>query len=552
VSGAPMEEIDADIVVIGAGVVGGLMAWALSQRGFNVAILESGPPIDRDEAIDRFKFSPTKTTNSAYEDAPYAPVPGDINPLDYYVQPALAEAKGPREQLRFNGLYTRGVGGSSWHWTGHAERFGPSDFKMYSLFGRGADWPISYEELIPYYEEVERQWGVAGGPECIQPPLTTGYPMPTVPPTYLDRKVAEAAAKLGIKVAPLPHARNSLPYDGRPQCCGNASCRFICPIAAKYDGSVHVMKAQSVGTRLYSKRVVNRIDVDADQKVQAVWFLHPDGTRGRAKGKLYILAAHAIEVPKLLLMSQGPNTPHGVANSSDAVGRYLMGQIDVDTGGYAPFPVYPFRGPYSATSGIDGLRDGAFREQFAAASGFVVNGGFSATLGVINEADAAISQGVFGSALRERVLARSVAQVQLSSSIEILPDPENRVTLALELTDALGLPRPSINFRLDDYTMRGITEARKRDMAILKEMGVTEFVRGEPGTSQAIIAGTARMGDDSRTSVVDRFCRSHDHDNLFIIGTCSYVTTPVPSPSMTAAALALRAVDHIAATFKAG
>lgn len=551
-SGAPMEVIEADVIIIGAGVVGGLMGWSLSTKGFNVAIIEAGPPIDRVEGIERFKFSPTKTTNVAYEDVPYAPVPGDTDPLNYYVQPALTSTSNPLQQMQYNGLYVRGVGGTSWHWTGHAERYGPSDFEMFDRYRRGVNWPIGYGELIPYYEQVERQWGVAGGPECIQPPDTKGYPMPTVPPTWLDRVVAEAAGRRGIKVAPLPHARNSIPYDGRPQCCGNATCRFICPIAAKYDGSVHVMKAQKAGARLYSKRVVNRITVGPDQHITGLSYLHPDGTPGVGKAKLYILAAHAIEVPKLLLMSQNEHAPNGVANRSDAVGRYLMGQIDLDTGGYAPVPTYPYRGPYSATSGIEGMRDGEFRRDFAANAGFVINGGFNATLGVINEATTAIGQGLVGRALAEQVLKTSATQVQLSSSVEVLPDADNRVTLAYGQTDALGLPRPQINFRIDRYTLDGIAKARARDLSILAELQARQITQSPPGVSQAVISGTARMGSDAKTAVVDPYCRSFDHHNLFIIGTCSYVTTPVPSPSMTAAALALRAADHIAATYQAG
>jgi len=571
----PSEEIDADIVVVGAGLVGGLMSWELSRKGLNVAMIDSGPLVNRFEAVRRFKEDLVKDNNSPYETAPYAPSPDEGNPWDYYVQKDH-DSNDPLKQVGFTGLYIRNVGGTSWHFTGHSERMYPNDFRMKSAYGRGKDWPISYDDLVPYYHRVEDAWGVAGNRTCITPePID--FPLPYIPLTYLDGQVNAAAETLGDSIGPLPQCRNSLPYDDRPQCCGNASCVFICPIGAKYDGSVHVQKAQTAGARLYHSHVVYRVVVDENQKVTELQYtnfqdpLNP--INGVARAKIFILAAHGIETPRLLLLSKGENAPHGVANSSDQVGRNLMSMGGVDSKAYVPEPVYPLRGPVNATGAFRGLRDGAFRKDFASIETIIINGGFDETTGPLTEAEDAIKAGRLGKGLRDRIHSKTVRQVYMDNAVEMLPNPDNRVTLAKERTRVMNLPRPEINFRFDEYTLEGIYQSWIRSLKVLKIMGgvipgglpkptrreFRKLVNGkldsrynDLASGAALISGTCRMGDDPKTSVVNPWCRSHDHHNLFIVGTCNYVTSGVVSPSETAAALGLRAADHIAKTFNFG
>ncbi len=575
ISKIPTEVIDADIVVVGAGLVGGLMSWELSGNGLNVAMIDSGPEVNRVDAVKRFKKSSVKDNNSPYVTAPYAPSPDEENPWDYYVQDDH-DSTNPLKQVGFTGLYIRNVGGTSWHFTGHSERMYPNDFRMKSVYGRGKDWPISYADLAPYYHRVEKAWGVAGNATCISPePIK--FPMPYIPLTYLDGQVNEAAEKVGDSIGPLPQCRNSVPYDNRPQCCGNASCVYICPIGAKYDGSVHVRKAQTAGARLYHSHVVYRVVVDDNQKIKEIHYTNfqdpKNPIKGVARAKLFILAAHGIETPRLLLLSKGENAPNGVANSSDQVGRNLMSMGGVDAKAYVPKPVYPLRGPVNATGAFRGLRDGQFRNDFASIEAIIINGGFDATTGPLTEAEDAIKAGRLGKGLRDRVHANTVRQVYIDNAVEMLPNEENRVTLATERTKVMDLPRPKINFRFDKYTMEGIYQSWIRGLKVLKLMGgvipggipkpdrqsFKELLDGkldprynDLAAGAALISGTCRMGNDPKHSVVDKWCRSHDHNNLFIVGTCNYVTSGVVSPSETAAALGLRAADHIAETFNRG
>lgn len=564
-------EIEADVVIIGAGLFGGLMGYELAKAGFSVAMLDSGSVVDRAEAIRRFKASPLKDGNSAYKHEPYAPIPPETDPFEYYIQ----DGKGitdPLKRVEFGALYLRNVGGTSWHFTGHAERMYPEDFRLKTAYGRGEDWPISYSMLEPYYAKVEQEWGVSGN-DTVVAPTKHPYPLPYTPLTYLDQQVNVAAQKLGDSIGPMPHCRNAVPYDGRPQCCGNASCRFICPVGAKYDGSVHVFKAIDEGADLYSSHVVRHIEVNADDKIDHIQFRNytdPNNpVDGIARGKTYILAAHGIESARLLLMSKNDNAPNGVANSSDQVGRNLMSMVGMNMGGYAPMPVYPYRGPVNATGSFWELRNGDFRKDFAGIATIIINGGFDPTNGPLNEADAAVDKDdLFGPELRDRVRTNTAAQVYFDNSVEVLPNPENRVTVDYDHLDATGLPRPKIDYKIDEYTLEGVYVSWKRGWEVLHAMDArldkpngkklpkptreyfNELVKKDGIKSgAAMIAGTTRMGLDPTSSVVDTYCRSHDHDNLFIVGTGCYVTSGSVSPSLTAAAISLRAAEFIANTY---
>lgn len=554
----PAERLEADVAIVGAGIVGGLMAYRLASAGLKVIVLDSGPVIDRVDAVRRFHDIPWGSVNAAYKTEPYAPCPPDDNPSAFYGQ-TIPNGTPPTEQMAFGALYLRGVGGTSWHFTGHAERMQINDFRMASAYGRGVDWPISYAELEPFYEEVEREWGVAGAiGQTIAPPRSSGYPLPPVPISYMDRSVRSAAESLKWQVLGYPHARNSLPYDGRPQCCGNSSCHFICPIGAKYDGSVHVEKARQAGAQVLASRVVFDVVRKADGSAidHLRYKLGETGGEGRIFARQFIIAAHAVETAKLLLMADGGR---GVANSSGQVGRNLLTNVDNDVSGYAPFPVWPYRGPVSATGGITGLRDGAFRSEHAAAATFIVNSGSNGDYhGPTDEVNNALKQGLIGKKLSQRIHDRTARQVHLNSAIEVLPNPDNTIRPDWTRLDAkLGLPLPKVDFRIDDYTLAGWRKVWKRDYDVLKAMGATELTPSPyakdaaaslPSGDAALVGGTARMGTDPSSSVVDTYGRSHDHPNLFIVGTSNYCTMSITSPSLTAAALAVRSARHILET----
>jgi len=527
------DTLSADVVIVGSGVAGAMIGYSLARNGVKVLILEAGPRVDRAQAVIQFRKSSTKGPNSPYPAHPKVPQP-DLDDIGaYYVQ------AGP---VPFRGLQARVVGGTTWHWGGLTLRYRPNDFVLKSKFGVGVDWPLSYNDLEPWYVEAENEMGVAGpSDEDWGSPRSAGYPMPEVAPTYLDQVIAAACGEVGLTMAPFPQARNTVGRDGRPACCGNASCVPICPIGAKYDASVHVGKAEAAGARVEPLAIAHQVVVGPDRKVSAIRFKRPDGSVHEAQGKIFVIAAHAIESAKLLLMSRVAGSGITVANSSDQVGRNLLTQLDAGMIGLTQEKIYPYRGPVE-TSGVRELRDGDFRGMHGASGTSPVNEGWVRATGPFKLAERFAAQGLRGAALGRAISDHAARELSIGPSVEILPNPDNRVTLATRELDPLGLPRPRIYFNnFSRYELDGMKVGMQYTLGIMNALGATEVASQGPVTDSAVMGGTCRMGDDPRTSVVDRNLRSHDHPNLYIVGSAPFPTITASPPTLTIAAFAWRA-----------
>ena len=531
------DPLSAHVVIVGAGVAGMLAAYRLAQAGAHVLVLEAGPPVVRSEALANYRSAVAKTPESPYPDTAYAPRPTVLDLEGYYVQ------EGPE---LFKSTYERRVGGTTWHWLGTSMRHLPNDFRMRSRYDVAVDWPISYDDLEPWYLEAEQELGVAGDSgQDLGSPRSGSFPMKALPLTYLDKQVALAANKLGLDVRVTPQARNSQFFDGRPPCCGNATCVPICPIAAKYDATVHVRKAQALGVQVVDQAIVHQVEVDSEGRVTGVRFKRPNGDEQRAIAHIYVLAAHAIETPKILLMSRTDALPNGVANSSDQVGRNLMDHPVQLSWALAKEPLYPHRSPLE-NAGIEDFRDGEFRRDYSAFRMAIGEDGWSFP-GTPPTALTAmlIRQGHRGKGLREQINAHAARQIRFANLMEQLPDPENRVTPAFDQLDAIGIPRPRIQYRLDEFTVRGMAEARQVSEQVFQAMDALLIEHGEEHEGAGHVIGTYRMGSDPRTSVVDPEQRSHDHPNLFLLGSGVFPTSGTANPTLTLAALALWAAATI-------
>jgi choline dehydrogenase-like flavoprotein len=531
------DDIQADVVIVGAGIAGSLVGSKLAASGAKVVMLESGPWVDRSAGVEWYRKALAKTPESPYPDLPYAPRPKVIDPKGYLVQ------DGPD---LFKSTYERRVGGTTWHWLGTTLRELPNDLRLHGQYGVGQDWPLAYEDLESWYVRAETELGVSGdSTQDLGSPRSADYPNPAIAMTYLDKQIAAAAASLRLQVQSTPQARNSRPYDGRPACCGNSVCVPMCPIGAKYDGAVHATKAQKSGAQIIDRAIASFVEVQADGSVGGIRFKRPDQTEQRAFGKIYVIAAHAIETPKLLLMSRADAVPNGVCNSSDQVGRNLMDHPTQLSWALANAPLYPYRGPL-ATSGIEQLRDGDFRRRRAAFRIEIGNDGWSWPGGApVDLAGTLIKQGHHGADLAAAIKAQIPLQFRLASLLEQLPDPDNRVSLAPNQVDALGLPRPRVHYKVDEYALAGMAEARRVHDQLFDAIGVSFRQHRDEFEGAGHIMGTYRMGADPKTSVVNGDQRSHDHPNLFLLGSGAFPSSGTANPTLTIAALALRAAATI-------
>jgi glucose dehydrogenase len=507
--------------------------------------------------------------------------------------------------LPFKSTYERLAGGTS-HWMGLTPRLVPSDFRMTKYDPSFPDWPIDYDELEPWYGKAEAELGVSGDvAEHSFAGLTFSpgyaYPMPKIPPSLFDRYVNDKLANLtdadtksleflgtaspvtSLTVRSLPAARNSQPYRNRRACAGNTSCIPICPIQAKYDPTITLNEATNNGAQLKEQSVASEILVE-DGLISGIKFItHKDEAKtgeGCVKATIYVIAANGIETPRLLLMSTKSGQPEsGVANSSGLVGCNLMDHPQYLSWGLLPVPVFPYRGPL-VTSAIGDLCDGPFRAQRAAFRISLGNEAWSATVGGLggdphittldfingvnlsglNKNNSALS----GSELKQTLGNLISRQFRIAFAVEQSPDRNNRVTLS-SATDALGLRRPKIAYNLSDYTKQGIAAAFRLKKLIFDKLGVapnqdfTKTAEDDPaafavdGIDQKLtyggaghVMGTYRMGTDPKISVVNSFQRSHDHPNLYLVGSGTFPTVGTANPTITLSALALRTADSIA------
>jgi choline dehydrogenase-like flavoprotein len=521
---------DPDVIIVGSGISGALIAKVLASGGRKVLILEAGEalPPDINGYMNRFLTAKAKVPESPYP-------PELFNAKDDLTDPATVNAgrptvlslgaKGrfgdfsdPKQSylvqngpLAFGSTYERINGGTARHWLGTSLRFVPADFEMKSRYGRFIDWPIKYPDLEKWYGDAEKEIGISadvGDQGYLGITFGPGYsyPMPKIPMSKVDMSVEAAMPNLKIEgvglddlawaVSSTPAARNSQPYQNRRVCAGNTNCIPICPIQAKYDPSVTLADAVRTGlVDVMYKTVASQVLLDKDGRVSGIDYIRYDSEngpateRGRVTGKIYILAGNAIETPRLLLMSKNELTPAGVANRKDgkgSVGKYLMDHPLYLAWALAPKPVWGYRGPLS-TAGIENCRDGKFRSDRGAFRIEIGNEGWNFAIGdpatttvdFINGMNFSRTnqenKALFGADLVAAINDRLSRQFRLGFLVEQSPDDTNTVTLARGITDRLGLERPQINYNLSEYTKRGLAAARTTATAIFNKMGAEEF-----------------------------------------------------------------------------
>ncbi len=634
---AAESDVEWDVVIVGSGFAGALIANELGKAHKKVLVLEAGAgvPSNINAYMRRFYSAAAKVPESPYTPEIFGPNglsdPNKVNAgrptvLSTGAKGGFGDWTDPNQSyliqkgpFPFGSTYDRVAGGTS-HWLGTSLRFVPNDFKMKKLYGAATpqfvDWPIEYKDLISWYGKAEEEIGVSGDVKDqkylgIEFPSDYAYKMRQIPNSTTDQAVGKAVDAMTedelkflqrdssvdkIRVRGLPAARNSEPYRNRRACAGNTNCIPICPIQAKYDPTITLNDAMATGfVKMRERTVASEIVVGENGRISQINFIRykdditldagPKPERGFVKAKIYVIAANAIETPRLLLMSKnGGRTNNGVANSSDMVGRNLMDHPYYVAWGLAPEPLYPYRGPL-ITSGIGDLCDGPFRSERGAFRMDIGNEGWNfviasvaggtdpniTTLDFVNGMNRSklnpgpVSQALFGTELVKRLNEKFTRQFRCGFLIEQTPDRDNRVTLS-EIRDGLGLQRPQISYDLSEYTRKGFVAAYRFKNLLFRKMGITEdndftmvgpddptrFEEEIDGKKVVLnysgaghIMGTYRMGNDRANSVVDKFQCSHDHKNLYLVGSGTFPTGATANPTLTIAALSLRTADHI-------
>jgi len=451
------------------------------------------------------------------------------------------------------------VGGSNAHFTGNFWRLRPSDFQEASALGGVpgtglADWPLTYDELEPYYTKAEWELGVSGAPGPFDPPRSRPLPMPPLPVKSSGVLMERGAKALGLHAQPATLAINSQPYGGRPACQHCGFCLFfMCEFRAKSTSMVTMLPAAEATGRceIRSNSYVAQVETDSDGRATGVTYFDADKRLQRQRARAVVLCANGAETPRLLLNSTSARFPHGLANSSGLVGKYLMFNTYFGVNAQFEQPLNEHKSVQNTRVVLDFYETDARR-------GFYGGGGIDARFGKYPilfalgglPPDAPTWGEGFARALAEQFTRTMFFGTHGTS----LPVETNSITIDPSVKDAWGLPCMRVTYtdHPDDLKCAQFLTSQAELIAQAAGARKTWQERIVPQTQAVHLLGTCRMGNDPRTSVVDRFHRAHDVRNLFICDGSSLVTSTRGQPTATISALAFRAGEHIAAAARRG
>ena len=534
----PSETVD--FVVVGSGAAGGVIARELSQAGLTVLVFEQGPrlsPADFEHDELKYWFLSGITSDPISSPQTFRKTPAEIAKLP----------RGPNPLM-----YARLVGGSSNHYTANFWRFHEIDFHERSVYGSisgtaFADWPISYRELEPYYTKVDWEVGVSGlaNASPFDPPRSKPYPMPPMPVKSSGVLMEAGARKLGLHPFPAPLAIASQPYRGRPACVHCGFCMgFGCEARAK-SSTLFTMIPEAEATGRCEVRTgsyVFRVETDSAGRTTGVHYFDADKRQHFQKARAVVLSANGAETARLLLNSTSNRFPHGLANSSGMVGKHLM--FNQGAGVHAVFEheINDYKS-VQVTRILHDFYDADPKR------GFYGGGGIDARINPQPGLWAMAAGGdlpTWGPEFKSRLEAfpRSTMSTGHCTS---LPLEANSVSLDPSVKDAWGIPAIRVTYRDHPDDLATSKFLQDRAYEIMEAAGAKKLWREEIGESSdaAHLLGTCRMGDDPKTSVVDKYHRTHDVPNLFLCDGSSFVTSGRGQPTMTIQALAFRAGDYI-------
>lgn len=511
-----------DIAIVGSGAAGSAMAAKLAEGGKSIVVLEAGPARGIADLVSSGIWARRLRWGGA---------------------PVLEEGQHPVGYV-FNSGY--GTGGSAAHHYAVWPRFHAEDFECRTRYGRGLDWPFGYSDLAPWYDEVQSEAGISGDADLeIWRPPGAAYPLPPVPVYPQGETIARGFAAQGMRTAPLPLAVLSQSYRGRAACIWDGWCDAGCPIGALANPmTVHLPRALAAGAIVETDATVTRILTDVHGKrATGVEFARGSGERQRVMADVVVLAAFAIQNPRLLLASATDRHPRGLANSSGLVGQYIMshaagliyGLFDEDTRCYM-----------GAFGGQLVNQDGYAKDTHADSGAF---GSYQWMIGQAVKPNDLLGIGttrpdLFGDDLHAFMRQAARGFGSMTAVVEDLPVATNFVRLS-ERQDQFGVPLASVTHTADPASQALWQAVLDEGSAIFEAAGAARVWTGPRGPMH-IMGGTI-MGGDVASSVTNSFGQCHDIPNLVIAGPGLFPTSAGVNPTFTVHAITARSADHLLA-----
>lgn len=531
-----------DVVIIGAGASGAAAAKVLCEAGMKVVGLEKGPWRRKES------FGGDELAN--------------INRYNLWPDPMLnprtwRETAADKARLEMFCPVPQMVGGGTVHWQGWLPRFTPNDFRLRTVAGELAgssltDWPVSYDEIEPYYLKVEWAFGVSGeaGANRFEGPRSGGYPCPPMPMSRYAQKFHQGCSALGWNSFPTPQAALSRPFGGRKATVVSAFAQQHGDPTGTRSSALNVFIPHAVATGNFELRpdcLVRELVLDSQGRIRAAIYQDADGNLVEQEAGLFILACGAVETARLMLLSKSGRFPNGLANGSDLVGRNVtFHEYSAAVGTYED-PIYAWAGGgYVSASTFQHYEHDDSR-------GFV-SGGHVAVAGVgiplpINwHLPGAPGWGAEAKKVDRENFNHSLAVAMV---LHDMPRHDNRVDLDDEVVDAWGLPVARVTLEAHENDLAQGRYLIDRGADILEASGARSVnkVYAQRVTGNCSHQhGTARMGDDPGLSVLNRWCRAHEVENLYAVDGSPFPTGTGANPTLTIMANAWRVADRIIAT----
>ena len=540
-------------IVVGSGAGGGVVAKELSTAGLSVVLFERGGWITYDDHPDDELIS-----------QPIAPLGTSCGPDDRRYRRVMVYPDGRSRvvlpsEADYNNIAAC-VGSGTVSYAALAWRYMQEDFKMRSTYGfvPGStleDWPITYDDLEPYYEKAEWEIGVAGddSQNPFAPPRKKPQPMPPFVHNKEAKMMDEAARRLGLHPFPIPVLRNSIPYGGRPACIRMRNCNgYPCPVNAKC-GTQNTVIPVALATgncELRTHSVVSEILLNDQGKITGVSYFDKDNRKRTQNADIVVLSASAIETARLLLNSKSRFFPRGIGNENDWVGRNLVGHAYPKAFGIFKEDVYDDFGPGSSVAICD----------FSHHNPGIVGGGYLANSFFIRPVSFADTRPPgakrWGKEHKEFQRINYKKLLKIHGPYQDIPRFDQRVVVDPEVKDFWGIPVARLLPSDHETDTEGCSYIAGKAELWLKEAGAI-FTWKSPGTSKVVgadshQAGTCRMGNDPKTSVTDKFGRIHSTSNLFVADASLHVTNGGFNPALTIMANAFRIGGYIGAEWNKG